>query len=133
MVTVDELRKIENSRKKIKKEIYTKIYEQFSRKIKHMAELSQKQTFLKVPAVVVGYPTYDTRLAAIYLKRQLELGGFKVNLFSDTELHVSWEKEKKKKSKPKPKTTNHVKEEEDDDFESLPSLMNLKKAASKYK
>jgi len=127
MVTVDELRSIENNRKKIKKEIYTKIYEQFSRKIKHMAEMSQKQTFLKVPAVVVGYPTYNTRSAAFYLKRQLELGGFKVNIFSDAELHVSWEKEKVRK-KEKVKTIV-----EDDDFNSLPSLMNLKKAASKYK
>lgn len=130
MVTVDELRTIENNRKKIKKEIYTKIYEQFSRKIKHMAELSQKQTFLKVPAVVVGYPTYNTRSAAIYLKRQLELGGFKVNLFSDSELHVSWEKEKRKKEQ---KIKKEKIAQVDDEFDSLPSLMNLKKAASKYK
>jgi len=130
MVTVDELRSIENNRKRIKKEIYTKIYEQFSRKIKHMAELSQKQTFLKVPAVVVGYPTYNTRSAAIYLKRQLELGGFKVNIFSDTELHVSWEKEKTRKTETVRKEKNIF---GDEDYDSLPSLMNLKKAASKYK
>ena len=30
-------------------------------------------------------------------------------------------------------SVNYEKEEEDDDFDSLPSLMNLKKAASKYK
>jgi len=133
MVTVDELRVIENNRNKIKKEIYTKIYNQFSRKIKHMAELSQKQTFLKVPVVVVGYPTYNTRSAGVYLKRQLELGGFKVNLISDSELHVSWEKEKTKKKAREKEKQKQTTEFVDDEFESLPTLMNLKKAASKYK
>ena len=47
------LKKIE---KQIKKELYMKIYEQFSTKIKQSAEYGHKQIFLRIPTYVMGYP-----------------------------------------------------------------------------
>lgn len=124
-IDLDKINKIENIRKKIKKEIYSKIYEQFSRKIMHAVQTNQKQVFLTVPAYLIGYPVFDRGKATIYLKRQLELNRLNVVHFSEFEFHVSWNKKKKaKKKEPDP---------EENEDENFPTLINLKKAAAKYK
>lgn len=124
-VDLDKIVKIESVRKKIRKEIYTKIYEQFSRKIMHAAQTNQKQVFLVVPAYLIGYPVFDRNKATVYLKRQLELNKLNIIQIAEFEFHVSWNKKNTKKKKEKEK-----KEEDEDDF---PTLINLKKAAAKYK
>ena len=123
MLTIDEIHKIEKNRNDIKKEIYKKIYEQFSRKIKNSVQLGQKSVILTVPNFMVGYPTYDVPKAAKYLMRQLMNGGFTVTLIGVRDLHVSWAK--KEKSTPEPPR--------EDDQHDIPSLVNLKKLASKHR
>ena len=122
MISINDVTKIDEKRKQIKKEIYTRIYEQFSRKIKQSVELGHKQVFLTVPTFVVGYPTFDRSAAARYIMRQLKLGGFDVRLISDYDIYVSWIVPKKMKDKSN--------ETEEPDF---PDLMNLKKMADKYR
>lgn len=124
MINIEQINKIEESRKKIKKEIYTKIYEQFSRKIMYSVQNNQKQVFLTVPGYMIGYPVFDRSLATTYLKRQLERNKLEVIQISEFEFHVSWSKKKKKKQKEE----IHI-----DDDENFPTLINLKKAASKYR
>ena len=121
MLSINDVTKIDEKRKQIKKEIYMKIYEQFSAKIKQSVELGHKQIFLTVPAFLLGYPVFDRRLAAKYVARQFELGGFTVKLLSDYDIYVSWVVSKKKKEK-----------READDVE-LPNLLNLKKMANQYR
>ena len=121
MISINDVTKIDEKRKQIRKEIYTKIYEQFSSKIKQSVELGHKQLFLPVPTFLLGYPVFDRRLAAKYVARQFELGGFTVKLLSDYDIYVSWVVSKKKKEK-----------REDDDVE-LPNLLNLKKMANQYR
>lgn len=122
MISINEVTKIDEKRKQIKKEIYTRIYEQFSRKIRQCVELGHKQVFLTVPSFVVGYPTFDRGAAARYIMRQLKLGGFDVRLVSDYDMYVSWIIPKKVKEK--------VTEPDETQF---PDLMNLKKMADKYR
>jgi hypothetical protein len=122
MISIDDVTKIDEKRKQIRKEIYTKIYEQFSSKIKQSVELGHKQLFLSVPSFLIGYPVFDRSAAARYIARQFVLGGFTVKLVSDHDIYVSWVIPKKKKEK-------NV-SEEDADF---PNLMNLKKMANKYR
>jgi len=122
MISIDEVTKIDEKRKQIRKEIYTRVYEQFSRKIRQSVELGHKQVFLTVPTIVVGYPTFDRSAAARYITRQLKLGGFEVKLVSDYDIYVSWVIPKK------------VKEKVDDPDETeFPDLMNLKKMADRYR
>lgn len=121
MIRIDDVTQIDEKRRRIKKEIYTKIYEQFSAKIKQSVAFGHKQIFLTVPAFLIGYPVFDRRLAAKYVARQFVLGGFTAHVISDHELYVSWHVPKKKKE---------VEEEVTDDF---PNLMNLKKIANKYR
>jgi hypothetical protein len=122
MISIDDVTKIDEKRKQIRKEIYTKIYEQFSSKIKQSVELGHKQLFLSVPSFLIGYPVFDRSAAARYIARQFVLGGFTVKLVSDHDIYVSWVIPKKKKEKKE--------SEEDADF---PNLMNLKKMANKYR
>ena len=122
MISINDVTKIDEKRKQIRKEIYTRVYEQFSRKIKQSVELGHKQVFLTVPTFVVGYPTFDRGAAARYIMRQLKLGGFDVRLVSDYDMYVSWIIPKKVKQK--------VNEPDETEF---PDLMNLKKMADKYR
>jgi len=122
MISIDDVTKIDEKRKQIRKEIYKKIYDQFSAKIKQTVELGHKQIFLTVPAFLIGYPVFDRSAAARYIARQFVLGGFTVKLVSDNDIYVSWIIPKKKKVK--------VEKDEEVDF---PNLMNLKKIANKYR
>lgn len=122
MLSINDVTKIDEKRKQIKKEIYIKIYEQFSTKIKQSVEYGHKQIFLTVPGFLLGYPTFDRRLAAKYVARQFELGGFTVKLLSDHDIYITWVTPKKKKER----------SEEADDTD-LPNLLNLKKMANHYR
>ena len=122
MLSINDVTKIDDKRKQMRKEIYKRIYEQFSSKIKQAVELGHKQLFLNVPAFLIGYPVFDRRLAAKYVARQFELGGFTVRLVSDHDLYICWIVRKKSKIKKE--------EVEEGDF---PNLMNLKKMANQYR
>ena len=122
MISINDVTKIDEKRKQIKKEIYTRVYEQFSRKIKQSVELGHKQVFLTVPTFVIGYPTFDRGAAARYVARQFKLGGFDVRLVGDYDMYVSWVIPKKVKQK--------VEEHDETEF---PDLMNLKKMADRYR
>jgi len=131
MISVKDIQKIEDSRKQVKKETYKKILEQFSRKIQVSVSANQKQVFLQVPEFLMGYPSYDVEAAAVYLRRQLENGGFRVVNVSTTTFNVSWYKERERREReparvsfePVPPTFSE---------EDFPSLINLKKAAKRY-
>ena len=135
MINVHMIKQMEDSRKQIKKEIYKKIYEQFNRKIVNSVQCNQKQTLLQVPNFLLGYPSFDTAHAAVYLKRQLENAGFTVEYLSTTSFHVSWATKKSDtvelpsyQPSPHQKVTQNYIEEQD-----FPSLVNLKKVANKYR
>jgi hypothetical protein len=125
MLSISDVNKIDERRKQIRKEIYTRIYEQFVAKIKQSVELGCKQIFLQVPSFLIGYPSFDRQQAARYVSRQFLRGGFSVQLVSPTELYVAWYTPKKKKEL-------HEKIEVDDDTD-FPNLMNLKKLANNYR
>lgn len=128
MIDIHEIRKLDVKRQEIKKELYKKIYEQFERKIRQQVELGRdKFVLLQVPPYVLGFPKFDREAAARYLSRQLIRGGFDVQFAGDISLFVSWLPKKKKKEK--------VREEEAEVYEEpeLPTLINLRKAASAYR
>jgi len=117
MITADELRKKDHDKNSIKKETYQQILNGFFKKIKRSAEAGNRIVKLQVPNFVIGCPIFDCDHATKFLKRQLVLCGYRVFHMSNNCIGVTWIS-KKKKTKNKP--------------QELPSLMNLKKAASKY-
>jgi Family of unknown function (DUF5759) len=118
MLRANEIQVIETRRRNIKKETYKHILENFDKKIRSCVSLGISHVLLEVPPFVIGYPFFEQDTATVYLKRQLENLGYKVNRTGYI-LVVSWSKASAS-TKPVP--------EQDED---LPSLMNLRKIASK--
>lgn len=132
MLDIREIEKIDDGKREKKKELYTKIYEQWERKIRAAVSVGhQKFLFLQVPRMVVGFPAFDRAKAAKWLARQFEKGGFVVQIIGTDghEVFVSWDVARRKKSKD---TTTKTTTVAFDDME-FPSLINLKKAADKYR
>jgi hypothetical protein len=124
MINLEDVQRIEENRKQIKKELYMKIYEQFSTKIRQSAEYGHKQIFLRIPTYVMGYPAFDRPQAALYIDRQLRRSGFTTQRVSEIDIYVSWFI---------PKTKKPTKDEDEIDDIELPSFANLRKAANKYR
>ena len=122
---LDEIRKIDEKKLQLKKELYKNIYDQFERKIRRAVQMGQKSVVLRVPGLVVGYQPFDVEAATRYLHRQFTRGGFEVQGVTTTDLLISWDVRKKKS--PKHVTT------EDDDATEFPSLMNLRKIANQWR
>jgi len=122
---LEEIRKLDEKKLKLKKELYKNIYAQFERKIRRAVEMGQKSIVLRVPAFVVGYPPFDVEAATRYMHRQFTRGGFVVQTVTTADLLVSWEVRKKRAQK-----TNVS---DDDDLSEFPSLMNLRKVANQWR
>jgi hypothetical protein len=123
MISVDEISRLMEKKNKMKKETYVKLYEQVSRKIRQSVDFGSKWTSFQVPGFLIGYPMFDRYKATAYIKRQLERGGFDVVVMGDHELHVTW----------KIKKVSETKQEPEISIEDFPTLINLKKAANKYR
>ena len=123
MISVDEISRLTDKKNKLKKETYTKIYEQVSRKIRQSVDFGNKFTVFHVPSFLIGYPMFDRYKATAYIKRQLVRGGFDVVISGDQELHITWTIKK----------VSDKKVEQETSIEDFPTLINLKKAANKYR
>ena len=125
MISIDEITRIAEKRNHLKKETYAKIYEQISKKIRQSVELGHKYLFCQIPSFVMGYPHFNRMKALQYIKRQFEIGGFTVQVIGEFELCISW--------RPNKKSNKNDSNNEPDDPEEFPTLINLKKAANKYR
>jgi len=121
MISVDEISRLTDKRNRMTKDTYMKLYEQISRKIRRAVEAREKRIFAEIPPFIIGYPPFDKYKAARYLKRQFENNGFNVVITGDVLLYISWEVKKVPKKPQEP---------EEGDF---PSLINLRKAANRYR
>jgi len=120
MINVEEISQIVNKRNRMKKETYVEIYKQITRKVRRAVETGRKYIDAEIPTFLVGYIAYDRLQATNYIKRQLENAGFTVDVLRDFELRITWKVTK----------THRTNEPEIDEF---PTLMNLKKAANRYR
>jgi hypothetical protein len=131
MITRDMITKMDGEKRRVRKQVYTKIYEQFCRKIQSVVSVNHKHIILTVPPFMLGFPVYNVAQAATYLKRQLERSGFDVSTVSGVSLFVSWYPPVQKQTvEPPPRFIEPILE---DDMTMLPTLVNLRKAANKYK
>ena len=119
MLRAQDIQLIENNRRSRRKETYKYILETFDKKIRNCVQLGISHVLLEVPSFVFGYPFFDHEAAIVYLKRQLENLGYKVTR-TDHVFVVTW-------ARAAP-ISEHT---EPDSDEGLPSLMNLRKIASK--
>jgi len=120
MINVEEISQIVNKRNRMKKETYVEIYKQITRKVRRAVETGRKYVDAEIPSFIVGYIAYDRLQATNYIKRQLENAGFNVDVLRDFELRITW------------KVTKSSRANEDEATE-FPTLINLKKAANRYR
>jgi len=104
----------------MRKETYVELYKQVTRKVRRAVETGRKYVDMVIPHFLVGYMTYDRLQATNYIKRQLENAGFDVSVMENFEIRITW----------KVKRVNGSGEPSVDEF---PTLMNLKKAANRYR
>jgi hypothetical protein len=134
MITREMINKIDHEKQRLRKETYTKIYEQFSRQIQLAVTANQKHVFLQVPSFLFGHMAFNQANAALYLKRQFTRAGFDVTDFTDTSFIVSWYSPATKKIQEEASNRPYDNHESPEiPTEGLPSLINLKKAANRYR
>tara|TARA_B100001113_G_scaffold131674_1_gene107680 strand:- start:717 stop:1106 length:390 start_codon:yes stop_codon:yes gene_type:complete len=126
MISIDEITRISEKRNRLRKETYIKIHEQISKKIRQSVDLGHKYIFCQIPSFVMGFPQFNRTKATEYIKRQFEIGGFTVQMIGEYELCISWRPNKKINK-------NNQQHTHSEDIEEFPTLVNLKKAANKYR
>ena len=123
MMSVKDIQKIESERRRARKETYTEILKQFDKKIRYAVEVGDRQVFLSTPNMLLGYPLYNVTSATVYLARQLRHLGYHVQEIGGPNLYVTWD------------VRGSVDQEVHvfDDGGDIPSLINLKKVASRIR
>jgi Family of unknown function (DUF5759) len=121
MISASEVQMIESQRRRVRKETYQHILETFDKRIRSAVRLGYPHALVEVPPFVWGYPVYDVYKAADYLKRQLELLGYTVQQ-EDLVFIVYWKNAPVQEDEPLPA---------DEEDETLPNLVNLRKIATK--
>ena len=122
-MSVKDIQKIESERRRARKETYTEILKQFDKKIRYAVEVGDRQVFLSTPNMLLGYPLYNVTSATVYLARQLRHLGYHVQEIGGPNLYVTWD------------VRGSVDQEVHvfDDGGDIPSLINLKKVASRIR
>jgi len=122
-MSVKDIQKIESERRRARKETYTEILKQFDKKIRYAVEVGDRQVFLSTPNMLLGYPLYNVTSATLYLARQLRHLGYHVQEIGGPNLYVTWD------------VRGSVDQEVHvfDDGGDIPSLINLKKVASRIR
>lgn len=123
MISVKDIQKIESERRSARKETYREILKQFDKKIRYAVEVGDRQVFLSTPSMLLGYPLYDVDSATVYLARQLRHLGYQVQELGGPNLYVTWD------VRGSTDQEVHV----FDDGGDIPSLINLKKVASRIR
>jgi hypothetical protein len=130
MITRDMITKMDVEKRRVRKKVYTRIFEQFCRKIQSVVSAGHKHVILTVPPFLLGFPVYNPAQAGLYLKRQLERSGFDVIMVTQVSLFVAWyPTPAEKRTVVPPRVLEPIPEEDP----TLPSLVNLRKAANKYR
>ncbi len=129
LVSASDISGIHQAKKDIRKETYKKILEQFSKKIKHHAQLNQTSATLIVPVIVLGFPTFDRAIAATYLERQLRNGGYITRRLDNVTTFVQWGTVQQRGTAKKQQAEETVHSA----FGELDGLVNLRKVANKYR
>lgn len=131
-INIEDVRRVEDKRKKAKKEMYIKMYDMFSKKIQVAVEHHKKSIVLNIPQFMFGYPRYNIASARKYMERQLTLSGFSVYRVMDDGIYVTWVKEERASTTQAQSTRDTDNMHCEEDY-TIPDLVNLRKLANKYR
>lgn len=89
--SASELSRESNKRKDQRKKIYAHILDAVYIKIKSKADMGWSRIVHTIPSFVVGLPPYDTQECTNYVARRLRKKGYKVEMFDNAVLYISWD------------------------------------------
>lgn len=90
MFSVRDIQKMNKAKTDVKKETYKAILKKFSNTIRHAYTSGSTNVILRIPPIVMGFPMYDIGQATWYLKRQLDILGYRTFVPFNGTIHVSW-------------------------------------------
>ena len=90
MFSVRDIQEMNKKKVDVKKETFKVLLTKFSHKIKSTYLSGGHDTILRIPPMVLGYPMYNVSQATWYLKRQLDLLGYRTIVPFDGAIYVSW-------------------------------------------
>lgn len=120
MITAAEAKSLEQKKNLVRKETYRLILAKFDRQIRHAIAYKSGSVTLVVPPFIMGLPLYDIPKTTRYMARQLVHLGYAIVSQTENTVEVSWGLT--------PKIDLSEPEEA-----SLPTLVNLRKMATKIK
>jgi hypothetical protein len=122
VLSASDAQQLVTQRHKVKKEIYKTIMGRFDRQIRNAIAIGHPSARLEVPPFIFGFPLYDISKATRYLTRQIQNLGYSTESQGDYAIKVTWSTV--------PSSTRII---ATDPNEEYPTLINLRKIASKIK
>ena len=90
-LSVHELNRFMESKRREKYSTFEKIYDQCQKLILKFAENEKYRCFFKVPEFILGLPLYNLNAAVLYVMQKLSAKGFLIKYYHPNILYISWD------------------------------------------
>jgi hypothetical protein len=90
MIKASDLVKQQHEKDKRKFDTYNKIYKKIEKKISLESAANNYYTLYEIPELILGIPLFNVRESSLYIKKQLEKNGFKVDHYDPNKLLITW-------------------------------------------
>jgi hypothetical protein len=92
-ITVEQLAKVHEERRNIKKQVYDSIFIQCCDKIRHINDqFYMTSCYFTVPGIQHGRPMYSLETCIVYLMYKLKKKGFYVDYAPPNRIYISWDR-----------------------------------------
>lgn len=89
-MSLQEVLKIQKTRKNREKDIFDKIYDRVKIRINHIAKYGRTNCYYDIPQLMYGLPSVDLKDCGDYIQKKLEHEGFVVYRISEVSFLIDW-------------------------------------------
>lgn len=100
MLSVHEINRFMENKKRDKMVTYEKVYEKCQAQILKYAKNEKYRCFFDVPEFILGLPVYNINSVIIYVIEKLKQSGFLVKYYFPKHLYITWDLEEISGKKP---------------------------------
>jgi hypothetical protein len=91
MLSVHEINRLMENKRREKLATYEKIYEQCQKRILKYATNDKYRCFFEVPEFILGLPVFNINSVTLYVIEKLTNSGFMVKYYFPKHLYISWD------------------------------------------
>jgi hypothetical protein len=91
MLSVHEINRLMENKRREKLATYEKIYEQCQKRILKYATNDKYRCFFEVPEFILGLPVFNINSVTLYVIEKLTQSGFMVKYYFPKHLYISWD------------------------------------------